>query len=94
MRVRNLFVAVVISPELVVVLAVYALFINYPAVTAFIGSKLLAEADNWKYIAVVPPALVGWSVKAMSDIRNPSNNETTSYFTLGLTIRCLWLGFT
>ena len=67
--------ALLISPELVAVLAAYALFVNYPVVPAFIGSKLLSEADNWKYIAVVPPALVGWSVKVMSDIRNPSDKE-------------------
>lgn len=75
MHIRNLLAAVFISPELVVALAVYALFVNYPFILTFIGSKLLSEADNWKYIAVVPLALVGWSVKAMSDIRNPSDKE-------------------
>lgn len=75
MRVRNLLAAVVISPELLVVLAVYALFVNYPTVLALIGSKLQSDADNWKYIAIVPPAMVGWSIKAMSDIRNPSDKE-------------------
>jgi hypothetical protein len=75
MRIRNLLAAALISPELVVVLAVYGLFVNYPAVFVFVGAKLLGEAENWKYIAVVPPALVGWSVKAMSDIRNPLDKE-------------------
>lgn len=75
MKTRNLLAAAFISPELVLALAVYALYANYPSLLAFVGTKLLSESENWKYITFVPPALVGWSVKAMSDIRNPSDKE-------------------
>lgn len=75
MQMRNVVAAVVISPELVIALAIYSLYLNYPAPLAFIGSKLISDSENWKYIAAVPPALVGWGVKALSDIRHPSEKE-------------------
>lgn len=75
MRIRNLLTAVLISPELVLALVVYAIYANYPNLLAFIGTQLLSDSENWKYIAIVPPAMVGWSVKVMSDIRNPSDKE-------------------
>lgn len=75
MQLRNLLAAVLISPELLVALAVLALHLNYPSPFEFIGSKLISDAENWKYIIVVPPVLVGVSFRAMSDMRAPSDKE-------------------
>lgn len=75
MQLRNLLIATVISPEMLVALGTYAAYVHYPAFFEFIGSKLISDAENWKYIAALPLALVGWSIKVMSDIRNPSDKE-------------------
>ncbi len=75
MQLRNIFTAILISPELVLVLGVCAVYINFPAALAFLGSKLVSDSENWKYVAAVPPVLIGWSFKVMSEIRNPSDMQ-------------------
>lgn len=75
MTARNLFLAIVTAPELLVSLVVLALLIYYPQPFALIGEKLTSDSENWKYITVLPSALFAWCVKLFSDIRSPSDKQ-------------------
>lgn len=75
MLARNLLVAAVVSPELLVALAVWALSVNFPGVFSQIGAKLVSDSENWKYVTVAPTALLAWSATLFGDIRNPVDKE-------------------
>ena len=75
MTARNLFLAIVTAPELLISLVVLALLIYYPQPFALIGEKLTSDSENWKYITVLPSALFAWCVKLFSDIRSPSDKQ-------------------
>jgi len=75
MLARNLFLAIVTAPELLAPLVVLALLIYCPQPLTLIGEKLTSDAENWKYVTVIPSALFAWCVKLFSDIRSPSDKQ-------------------
>lgn len=73
MLVKNLVVATVTAPELLVSLIVLAIYIYYPQPLELVGEKLTSETESWKYITVIPCGFFVWCVKLFSDIRSPSD---------------------
>lgn len=75
MLARNVLLAIVTAPELLVSLIVLAALIYYPQPFAFVGEKLTSDSESWKYIIVLPSALFAWCVKLFSDLRSPSDKQ-------------------
>lgn len=75
MLVRNLMIAVIASPELLVGLAVWALVLCFPSMFGEIGAKLVSDSENWKYVTAVPTGLFVWSATVFGDIRNPVDKD-------------------
>lgn len=73
MLVRNLVIAIVTAPELLVSLIVLAIYIYYPQSLGFVGEKLTSETESWKYITAIPCGFFIWCVKLFSDMRSPSD---------------------
>lgn len=73
MLARNLVIAIVTAPELLVSLIVFAVYIYYPQPLEFVGERLTSETESWKYITVIPCGFFAWCVKLFSDIRSPSD---------------------
>jgi len=72
---KNIFLAIVTAPELLVSLIVLALLIYYPQPFVLVGEKLTSDSENWKYITAMPSALFVWCVKLFGDIRSPSDKQ-------------------
>lgn len=75
MLARNILIAILVSPELLVALVVWALLLHFPGAFSEIGTKLVSDSENWKYVTVVPTGLFVWSVTLFGDIRNPVDKE-------------------
>ena len=75
MLAKNVLLAIVTAPELLVLLIVYAALLYYPQPFVFVGEKLVSDSESWKYIIVLPTALFTWSVKLFSDLRSPSDKQ-------------------
>jgi hypothetical protein len=65
-----------ISFEFVFILLIYLTLLLYPDLYSKFGSKFFGNNELWKYIPVLPFALVGGSIKYAWKIIVPLNNES------------------
>ncbi len=73
---RNILIAIITAPELLIALAVYALWLFQPSIVEFLGDRLKAESENWKYLNFLPAALLAASFKYATKIRAPSEAKS------------------
>ena len=72
---KNLLVAAVVAPEFVSALAVYAIWLHWPELFSFIGSRLKSDTDVWKYLNFLPIALLTACFRFAAKLRAPLEPE-------------------
>lgn len=70
-RLKNVFFAVIISPEFVILLLLVYSVINYPEMVTEFGNKLRSDADVWKYMPTLILMFSGAAFTFSSKIRAP-----------------------
>jgi hypothetical protein len=73
---RNILIAIITAPELLLALAVYAFWLFQPSIVEFLGDRLKSDAENWKYLNFLPAAFLAASFKYAARIRAPSEAKT------------------
>lgn len=73
-RVMNLAAALIVSPELIVVLVVVAFLLLTPAIMADLGVAIRADAEVWKYLPALTLIFSGSAIGSSFKIRAPLEN--------------------
>ena len=75
MRLLWLFLAVFVSPELLVALIIFGLYFFSPSLFGMLGQHLKNDKEVWKYLPILPVALVTYVFSMSSKVRVPSKEE-------------------
>lgn len=74
MRLKNVLFALFISPELVEVLAVFALLQYFPTEYESLGKTIRSDSEVWKYLPALTLAFSTTAISYSSKIRAPLEN--------------------
>jgi hypothetical protein len=79
MRLKNLLLATVISPESLIVLAIFALSGYFPLELQTLGESIRSDAEIWKYLpgltVLFSTTAIGYSSKIRAPLENSSNKK-------------------
>jgi hypothetical protein len=68
--------ALVISPEMLSALIILAISIYQPNWVEAIGNKVKSDQEIWKFLPVIPFAILAWAVPQSKDILFPSASSS------------------
>lgn len=74
-KLKNIFLATFVSPEVLVGLAVVLLYVFVPEFLAELGSKLQSDSEIWKYAPTLTLLFSGAAFRYSSKIRAPMDNS-------------------
>lgn len=75
-RIKNIFLAVVVSPELVVLLFVVGGFVLYPEFLDELGLKIQSDSEVWKFLPTLTLLFSGAAFGLSSKLRAPLENAS------------------
>lgn len=75
-RTKKFLLALLVSPEIVVLLLVAFVFAHYPGLIDELGKKLLSDSEVWKYMPTLTLLFSGAAFGLSSKIRAPLENSS------------------